>query len=255
MSAADTLSHALNITPCPAGQSVRDRDRIRCLRGEDILCSIGRERHVVRHTPIFRQGEPATHFFRVESGAIRRCRVMADGRRQVTGLYFPGDVFALGDSRVYLDDAEAISDTLLMQVSHADLERLDISGSCLAQRLLGHTRRELSNAQELLVMVGRASVRQRMAWFLVTRADRLGFVGGLMPVFELPMARSDIADHLGLTVETVSRILGELKREEVIAVLTSQKIAICDEHALREMTEDLSSAMPECGFQHSFVHA
>ena len=255
MSVANKAFQILGGVACPAGQGAEDKDRMRCLLGEDVLGTIGRPVDIARSMPVFLQGDIASHFYRVESGAVRRCRLLADGRRQVTGFYFPGDIFALGDSGVYLDDAEAICDALVLQVGHAELEQMDIGQSCLAQRLLGQTRRELREAQELMLMLGRASVRQRMAWFLVSMASRLGRVGRLMPVFELPMARIDIADYLGLTPETVSRILGELKREGVIAVPTTQRIVISDEAALRQMVEDMPSIMTECGFTPSRARA
>jgi CRP/FNR family transcriptional regulator, nitrogen fixation regulation protein len=175
---------------------------------------------------IYGQGEKAGHIYQVEFGAVRTYRLLADGRRQIAAFYLPGEVFGFEADATHHFFAEAISATGV---------RTFRSSACsdLSRDLLPLALRGLVRAQEHLLVLGRQSAAERVAAFLLDMAERQG---GLNQ-FELPMSRMDIADYLGLTIETVSRTFSKFKEKGVVRLPSLRSVDIVKWDALQFMSE------------------
>ena len=183
--------------------------------------------------PLFHDGDAAEHYFKVLTGAVRCCKLLADGRRHVSAFYLPGDFFGFDATANYLFTAEAVTDTSVVRYARRSVEALAQQEPRFGRRLLGIACRGLSTAQQQLVLLGRMTAEERIASFLLNLADRNGGSGRVV----LAMNRTDIGDHLGLTMETVSRGLNRLKREGVIDLESSHQILIRDRNALEELVD------------------
>jgi len=175
---------------------------------------------------IYAQGEKARYIYQVEFGAVRVYRLLADGRRQISAFYLPGEVFGLEADANHYFFAEAITGTNLRLFPRSKLG--DIS-----QELFSLTLRSLTRAQEHLLVLGRQTAAERVAAFLLDLAERQGD----LEQFEMPMSRMDIADYLGLTIETVSRVFSKLKEKGIVALPTLRSAEIKKWSALQAMSE------------------
>jgi CRP/FNR family nitrogen fixation transcriptional regulator len=176
----------------------------------DPWSAIGMRQTVARNREIYAEGERADRIFKVVSGAVRTFELTEDGRRQVNAFYLPGEVFGLeadGDYRFY---AEAIVETTILAVRR---ERVGDRPEMLKE-LWQLTAAELARAQQHFMLLGRRTATERVAWFLVSLADRLHADGAI--TITLPMGRQDMADYLGLTIETVSRTMTQLDEAGLI---------------------------------------
>jgi len=176
------------------------------------------------NSEIFAQGEKAAAIYQVAFGAVRIYRLLADGRRQISAFHFAGEVFGLecGDRHEFF--AEAITNAGVRAIRpspHGDF----------ASHLLPVALDGLARAQRHLLLLGRQTALERVAAFLIDMAERQGN-GELI---DLPMHRGDIGDYLGLTLETVSRILSKLKDAGVIRMKSARRIEIADMDALEAM--------------------
>jgi CRP/FNR family transcriptional regulator, nitrogen fixation regulation protein len=171
---------------------------------------------------VYSQGDPATDWFEVISGTVRTCYLYSDGHRQLTGFFYSGDVFGI-DSGHYSSSAEAVTAVTLRRCGRGFGEGAKLSE---APPVSGAYQRALNNAHACIFLLGRRTATQRMAAFLLATAQRLV----IKRAFALPMSRSDIADHLGLTVHTVSRTLSEFVRRNLISLNGPQMITI-EDHA------------------------
>lgn len=175
---------------------------------------------------IYAQGEKADCLYQVEFGAVRVYRLLADGRRQIAAFHMAGEVFGFETDGSHHFFAEAIGPTgirILRLASAGDMSRA----------LLPLALKSLVRAQEHLLVLGRQHAPERVAAFLVDMAERQGGDNR----FDLPMSRMDIADYLGLTIETVSRVFTKLKEKGVIRLASLRCVEIVRWHALREMSE------------------
>jgi CRP-like cAMP-binding protein len=183
---------------------------------------------------IYLEGDPARFVYQVVEGAVRRHRTTADGRRQLVGFGLPGEWLGVGTGPTYAHTAEAIAPSRLSPLSRADmLRRMSEDRDFLAD-MLDATARQLRRAEDQMVLLGQGSAVERVAAFLHSVAIPLSGPDGEI---HLPMDRSDIADFLGLTVETVSRKLTLLKSMGVIALITPSRLVIKNEPALRATAE------------------
>jgi CRP/FNR family nitrogen fixation transcriptional regulator len=195
---------------------------------------IGTRQRVARNREIYAEGEAAQHWYEVLSGTVRVCKFLADGRRHIVEFYSPGDSFGLdsGDERGF--SAEAVTDVTVMRYSRAATERALEVSPALDRRLRELMLKSLAAAQGRLLLLGRMTAPERVAAFLLDTIERNdGGVG-----FDLPMSRSDIADYLGLTIETVCRILSDFKRRGIIAIPNPHHIEILDHDALEAIEEE-----------------
>ena len=207
-------SHAAVIIADPLGQSMN-------LMGATMVYP--------RNTEIFGENEPADYLYKVVSGSVRTYKILSDGRRQVGGFYLPGDLFGLEFADEHTLSAEAISDTKVMVVKRSTLTALAGHDALIAQQLFNLTGRELRRAQDRILLLVK-SAQERVASFLLEMAERVS--GNSI---ELPMSRQDIADYLGLTIETVSRTLTSLECAATIEVPTSRRIVLRNRSALSRM--------------------
>ena len=183
-----------------------------------------------RKCEIYGEGEPADYLYKVMSGAVHTSRVLADGRRQIGSFYLPGDVFGLdvGDDHSY--SAEAITETKVLVVRRSALIGLASRDGDVGRQMWTLAGQELARVQDHILLLVK-SAQERVADFLLEMADRTP--GG--KALELPMSRQDIADYLGLTIETVSRTLTMLQSDGAIELATSRCVKLRKRSALARL--------------------
>jgi CRP/FNR family nitrogen fixation transcriptional regulator len=157
-------------------------------------------------TEIYGEKEPAEYVYQVRSGAVRSYKLLSDGRRQIGAFHLVGDIFGLENGSAHRFTAEAIVDTAVRLVKRRSLELVAESDAMVARNLLSMTTNNLQHAEDHMLLLGRKTSLERVAAFLLEMDKRLTAAG----VMALPMCRRDIADYLGLTLETVSRALSRL---------------------------------------------
>ncbi|HZC58134.1 MAG TPA: helix-turn-helix domain-containing protein [Xanthobacteraceae bacterium] len=183
-----------------------------------------------RNTEIFGENEPADYLYKVVSGSVRTYKILNDGRRQIGGFYLPGDIFGLEFADEHTLSAEAIADTKVLMIKRRTLNALAGRDASIGRQLFALTGRELARVQDRILLLVQ-SAQERVAGFLLEMAERVS--GGNS--IELPMSRQDIADYLGLTIETVSRTLTSLECAAAIQLPTSRRIVLRDRTALNRI--------------------
>jgi CRP-like cAMP-binding protein len=198
----------------------------------DLLEQFGTTVAVHRDREIHCQGDKADCCYRVLSGCVRMVKLMEDGRRQIGEFLMAGDVFDFDALETYDFAAEAVSDVVLRRYPRRMVEALAESNAGLARRLRDMASISLRTVHGRLLMLGRKTASERIAGFLLEMADRLPTMRG--HVLDLPMGRADMADHLGLTIETVCRVLAVLRRDGSITI-DRGSITIRNAMALQQM--------------------
>lgn len=155
---------------------------------------------------IFGEKEPADYVYQVVTGAVRSYKLLSDGRRQIGAFHLAGDIFGLEIGTDHRFTAEAIIDTTVRLMKRCSLERVADNDVAVARNLLSMTTSNLRHAEDHMLLLGRKTSLERVAAFLI-EMDRRSTAAGILA---LPMNRRDIADYLGLTLETVSRALSRL---------------------------------------------
>src|SRR5579862_1371027 len=183
-----------------------------------------------RNTEIFGEDEPADYLYKVVSGCVRTYKILSDGRRQVGDFYLPGDIFGLEFADEHTLSAEAITDAKVLVIKRSALNALAGRDASVARQLFALTGRELGRVQAHVLLLIK-SAQERVASFLLEMAQRVPAGNSI----ELPMSRQDIADYLGLTIETVSRTLTTLESAAAIAVPTSRRIVLRNLGALNRL--------------------
>jgi CRP/FNR family nitrogen fixation transcriptional regulator len=196
-----------------------------------ILAGIGTVVKFKRNAAVFNEGDPSRHVYKVIGGAVRACRVLMDGRRQIADFYLPGDFFGLDWQGEHGFTAEAIADAVVVSYPRAQLELAAETQPALQKLLMGILGKGLSATQNHVVMLGRQTAQERLAWFLLRIMRR----SGDNPNLDLPMSRLDIADYLGLTIETVSRGISQFKRKRLISVSGAHRVMLMDVEALESL--------------------
>jgi CRP/FNR family transcriptional regulator, nitrogen fixation regulation protein len=184
-----------------------------------------------RNAEIFGENEPADYLYKIVSGTVRTYKVLVDGRRQIGAFYLPGDIFGLETGDEHSFSAEAITDCKIIVIKRSAVMALAAKDNDIARQMWALTARELHRVQDH-IMVLIKSAQERVASFLLEMADRASGGGAV----ELTMSRQDIADYLGLTIETVSRTLTQLEKTAAIAVPTSRRIVLRNRSALTRLT-------------------
>ncbi len=189
--------------------------------------------------PLFDEGQPAEHVFNVTAGAVKIYKLLADGRRQMTGFLFPGDFLGLANEETYAYSAEAVTHTVLCRFPRRKLERLLEQYPKMEHRLLGMASHELAVAQEQMLLLGRKTAREKIASFLLMLSRRSVQRGQNGNPVAVPMGRNDIGDYLGLATETVSRTFTQLKQGGSINLLPGGKVEMADRERLEDIAEGL----------------
>jgi len=228
----------------PAGQGPEKRSCANCpMRGQTPcaalddaelfeLDAIKSYRRLAPHQTLVVEGERADHAYNVMSGGLKLIKSLPDGRTQITGLLLPGDFLGIPPRGIYLVSAEALPDTELCSLPKGGLEAVLARHSRLKLRVLGEMYDELAAAQDHMLLLGRKSALERVCSFIRDLVQRLEGTRGTIELFRIPLQRIDIADYLGLTQETVSRIFTQLHREGIIRLVKANRIAIANRPTL-----------------------
>jgi CRP/FNR family nitrogen fixation transcriptional regulator len=200
------------------------RAQVRC---EGPLSLMGAPMRFPRNTEIYGEEDPADYLYQVVSGAVRTYRVLDDGRRQISAFYLPGDIFGVEAGDTHMSSAEAVCDAqILVAKRSAVMARADHERD-LSRQLWTLTVRELQRIQQHSMLLIK-SAEERVAGFLLEMAGRSPAGAAI----DLPMCRQDIADYLGLTIETVSRTFTQLVQSGTIALEKSRRILFRNRAAL-----------------------
>ena len=174
---------------------------------------------VPARTILFMQGEPAGYFFKVIAGTISLFKLLPDGRRQILGFTIPGDSLLLSPEGTNAFGAEVIDDAVLWRFDRIQMTQLADTNQQMQHLLYESISHQLIIAQEQCVLLGRLHAEERVTTFLLSMYERFQKIGRKSITIPLPMARADIADYLGLTVETVSRMISRIGRKKVLLVV------------------------------------
>jgi CRP/FNR family transcriptional regulator, anaerobic regulatory protein len=180
---------------------------------------LGRHVHFATCQTVFAQEELTTSFYNLLEGVMRLYKLLPDGRRQIVGFALPGDFLGMTASARHSFSADAIGAVAICRFSRAAFARFIEDKPHLLRRINELAVRELSQAQDHMVLLGRRSAEEKVATFLLGWRDRLGQFSSPEKTVPLPMSRQDIADFLGLTIETVSRTFTKLERDGVIDIM------------------------------------
>jgi CRP-like cAMP-binding protein len=196
----------------------------------DSFDMIGAPMTYARNAEIFGEDEPAEYIYKVVSGTVRTSKILNDGRRQIGGFYLPGDLFGHEVGAEHSFSAEAITEAKVLVIKRSAIEALAGRDTDVARQLWTMTGRELHRMQEHILLLIKTA-QERVAGFLLEMADRAKSTQEV----ELPMSRQDIADYLGLTIETVSRTLTGLENSAAIALPSSRRVVLRNRAALSRL--------------------
>ncbi|MCO6417907.1 helix-turn-helix domain-containing protein [Siccirubricoccus sp. KC 17139] len=181
------------------------------------------------------EGETPEHFFNVTGGTVRLYKLLPDGRRQITGFARPGHFLGLAVGEANAFSAEALETVRVCRFSRSRLRAVLDDFPAFERRLLRSAANELVAAQEQMLLLGRKTARERVASFLLAQARPLRACDPPPGRFHLPMTRTDIADYLGLTIETVSRTMTRLRTEKLIALPSPAEVVVLDRGRLEAL--------------------
>ena len=226
---ASIASHTASLTPPGARPHAPDT--------LNLLEQFGSTIHLHRDAEIHAEGDDAQFCYRVVSGCVRTVKLLEDGRRQVGAFFLAGDHFGLDDLDTFDFGAETVTDVTLRRYPRRMVEALAESHLGLTRRLRELAVTNLRMARTQLLMLGRKTATERIASFLLDMDMRCG--GGRRSVLELPMTRADMADYLGLTVETICRLLAQMKRDGTVAIHRTG-IELRDRRTLAERANEVT---------------
>ena len=192
----------------------------------------GQRRFFAKGDEVFVAGDTATQFFKVVSGTVRTCTLLTDGRRQIEAFHLCGDLFGLESGHVHRFTAEAIDNVEVIAFPRAYLTRLVRDNPEFGDEIMNATLASLDRAHSHMVLLGRRTAQEKIAAFLLDMAQRLAGTDS----FEIPMQRADIADYLGLTIETVSRTLTQMARDGLISLAAAGRtVVLANKEALKRL--------------------
>lgn len=186
---------------------------------------------------LFYEGDPAGDVYNVTDGIVRLSKLLADGRRQVTGFLPPGSIFGFGSTAVHCYTADALTPLKLCRFSRVQLDDFLQDFPDFGRRVLAKASGELRAAQDQILLLGRKSAQEKVATFLrdwLREASALDVAGRAL---ELPMTRTDIADYLGLSTATVSRVFTGLVRLGVLELPSAHEVVVRRPDLLDDLTE------------------
>jgi CRP-like cAMP-binding protein len=196
---------------------------------ERAMRSIGAVVSYPRRTAVVHEHDPADRLFKVISGAVCTYKILSDGRRQIGGFYLPGDIFGLESNEGHVLAAETITNAKILVIRKNILAALANRSAAITLELLELTARELARAQDRVLLLSSKSAQERIIGFLFEMSKRASSTGSNV---NLPMSRQDIADYLGLTIETVSRTLWALENSGAIEIFARRQISFRNRSAL-----------------------
>lgn len=198
--------------------------------------AVKRSKPIQKNRALFEKGDNFSSIFAVRSGAVKTYSIDAEGEEHVIGFYLPGELVgldAIGNDQ-YNNSAKALETTSLCEIPYSKMTELSQSISNLQVHMYRLLSREIREDQELQLLLSKKTAEQRIASFLFNLAERYRARKLSAKLFRLPMVRTDIANYLGLAVETTSRIFTRLQQQEIIAV-KGKEVEVLDEHKLCEL--------------------
>jgi CRP-like cAMP-binding protein len=192
----------------------------------------------LRDAEIYRESSPASYLYKVITGTVRTFKALSNGRRQIRAFYLPGDIFGVETGQEHAFSAEAVTAAKLRVVERKTIVALAARDNDVARQLWSLTSRDLKHAQNHVLLLIQ-SAQERVAGFLLEMADRVPAGDEV----ELSMPRQDIADYLGLTIETVSRMMTQLEKGAAIALPTSRRVVLRNRSALNRTNAESGMAL------------
>lgn len=187
---------------------------------------------------LFHEGDPATRVFTLTSGSLKLYKLLPDGRRQVTGFMHPGDFLGMSMDDEHAFTAEALEASQLCWFPRNRFDDFVEQNGSMERELYRMAAHELAAAQQQMVLLGRKTAAERLASLLLILAERAERIAGHGEnLVRLPMSRSDIADYLGLTKETVSRVFSSFRRDRLIRLRAADEVEIVHREGLEQLAE------------------
>jgi CRP/FNR family transcriptional regulator, nitrogen fixation regulation protein len=193
--------------------------------------TVGSVQSFAKDEEIFAEGDKAAYVYKVLSGVVRTSKLLSDGRRQIDAFHLAGDIFGIEAGDEYRFCAESVGNCVVVAYRRSHLAALTGSDAQLGQDMTMGMMRSLVRAQNHMLLLGRKSALEKIATFLLDMAARTADDSTL----DLPMSRTDIADHLGLTIETVSRSFTQLERQGIIGLPSARRIVLSNRAALERL--------------------
>lgn len=203
---------------------------------QERLLALAMRLQVSKRDRLFAAGDPARYVYNITEGTVCLSRSLADGRRQILGFLLPGDFLGLGVEGTHGCDADTLTEAKVCRFERTAFEGFLLENPDVALRLLRIASSDLAQAARHEVLLGRKTAVERIASFLLDLRDRSGARHLRTRPLVLPMTRGEIADYTGLTIETVSRVLGRLKSGKIIELVGANAVRVLDEARLRRMS-------------------
>lgn len=190
-----------------------------------------------RGETVCRDGDPATHVFKIVDGIVRVAKILSDGNRVITGFVYPGEIFGISTDEYYVSDTEAITAVKLRRLNRNRFREAVDSSEHLRPQFINWLCQEMTGAQARTILLARKNAEGRICDLLLALAQRAGRDNGQSKTIEIPMSRADMADYLGLTIETVSRTMTNLIKRGVIQSIERYRFTIRRPALLRSLAE------------------
>ena len=218
---------------------IRSYSFCRCLNDDqlEIFSKVSFEKKFTDKENIFLQNDPSTHLYNITEGNVKIYQLLDDGRIQIIGFLYPGDFFGTYKNNKYNYSAEAIGNLRVCVFDQRILDKYMDQNPILAKELLNQTSYELTLAQDRMTVMGRLNAIEKIAIFLINISNQRKRIGWQSNPISLSMARQDIADYLGLTIETVSREISKLKTSNIIKIISSKQLFINDIEKLKQISK------------------
>jgi len=217
---------------------VRTYSFCRCLDEDKLkdFSNVSFEKSFLNKQNIFLQNDQSDYLYNITEGNVKIYQLLDDGRIQIIGFLYPGDFFGSYKNNKYNYCAEAIGDLKTCVFNQKILDKYLDENPILAKELLNKTSFELTLAQDRLTVLGKLNAAERLVKFLLNISEQRNRIGWKNNPISLPMTRQDVADYLGITIETVSRELTNLKTSNIIKIITSKQIYLSNTEELKSYT-------------------
>ena len=232
---ADNKYHRTRCSLC----KIKSYSFCRCLNDDDleIFSKVSFEKKFTDKENIFLQNDPSTHLYNITEGNVKIYQLLDDGRIQIIGFLYPGDFFGTYKNNKYNYSAEAIGNLRVCVFDQRILDKYMDQNPILAKELLNQTSYELTLAQDRMTVMGRLNAIEKIAIFFINISNQRKRIGWQSNPISLSMTRQDIADYLGLTIETVSREISKLKSSNIIKIISSKQLFINDIEKLKQISK------------------
>ncbi len=237
MQSAQLVKELTDKSRCSECQ-IRSYSFCRCLKDEQLkeFSKISTNRKFNNKENIFLQEDVADNLYNITQGNVKIYQLIEDGRIQIIGFLYPGDFFGSFKKGKYNYCAEAIGDSKVCIFEKKKLDSYMENNISLARELLNQTSQELTLAQDRMKVLGKFDATEKLSKFIFNITEQRKRIGWQNNPISLPMTRQDIADYLGLTIETVSREISKLKTSNIIKIISSKQIFINDFEQLLKLS-------------------